>query len=82
MGYYLSPYLASDLFSLSIVIMQNKRNENAIELASAFLRVLIIYTVVPKGCAWISLTFIANNGHIQHIPLRRQLYFSFIIFDI
>lgn len=62
--------------------MQNKNNENAIKLGVffAFLRALIIYIAVPTGCMWVSLAFITNNRHIQHIPLRRRLYLYFIIF--
>lgn len=76
----LSLYLAWDLFSLSIAIIQNQSNEYAVELVFALLRVLIIYTVVPKGCMWISLASVTNNARIQHIPLRGQLYLCFIIF--
>ena len=73
-------YLAWDLFSLSVAIMQNKNNEKAIKLAFAFLKVLIIYIAVPTGCMWLSLAFLTNNRHIQHILLRRWLYLYFIIF--
>lgn len=45
-----SLYLAWDLFSLSVAISQNKNDENAMKLAFAFLRGLIIDRAVPTGC--------------------------------